>query len=121
MDLKEVFPKTFGPHHESELRDLAATAMPEEACGIIYSHGIIVQYPNTFVGDKCHGWNMDVSYSDDIRCIWHSHPNGLQEPSRDDMPLIRGMAEAGFPFHHVIVTLAGVFEYEVYLDGSPVS
>ena len=47
-----------------DLRYLAIAGYPNEVCGIVYRHDIIIQYPNTFCGNKEHGFDMEIDLED---------------------------------------------------------
>lgn len=97
------------------IRDLKVMAMggyPNEVCGVIHEHAIIHQYPNTFCGDKAHGFDMELDLEDStIRAIWHSHPNGPAEPSTDDLPCMQSLISHGFTYPWLIVTPTLVTEW----------
>lgn len=87
------------------LRWFMARGMPYEVCGIVHRNHLVTQYDNTFGGDKRHGFDMEIDLNDpDIVALWHTHPNGLPMPSRDDIPCMKLLAEHGFWFPWVIVT-----------------
>lgn len=116
IELKVVYPPTFTRDDKLYLQFIAITNEPYEACGVIHADGRIIQYPNTFDGDLRAGFDMEIDVHDDtITAIWHTHPRGLQEPSKDDLPCIELLARHGFDFHHVIVTSKDVVEYEAVL------
>lgn len=107
-----VVPHSFSPMIEKQLRMLAVQGYPEEVCGVIHSSGIIHQYPNTFCGDHKLGFDMEVDIHDDsIRAIWHSHPGGLLSPSTDDIPCMAHLANHGYNYPWLIVTLKAVTEW----------
>jgi proteasome lid subunit RPN8/RPN11 len=91
-----------------DLQNLAADGYPLEVCGLIHHHGIIHQYPNTFCGDKHHGFDMEVDISNDVKAIWHSHPTGPEGLSDDDIEAMGLFADQGFDFPWIVVTLKGV-------------
>lgn len=119
LNVSSVNPSSLTRHEQDCLRYMAIAAYPYETCGLIHKHNIIVELPNTFAGDHKLGYDMEFNLHDPtIKAIWHSHPNGLEVPSRDDIPCIQLLAERGFNFHHVIVTPKAVFEYEAKLIDS---
>lgn len=118
LRLERVEPSTISPHTQLALQYMAIEGWPNEVCGVIYTHGIVVQYPNTFCGDKTKGFDMEIDIVDDIRAIWHSHPGGMDHPSADDIPCIELLAQHGFTFHHVIVTPKAVHEFEARIDNT---
>jgi proteasome lid subunit RPN8/RPN11 len=90
---------------QKHLRYLAIQGFPYEVCGILHEHNIIHQYPNTFHGDRRHGFDMEVDIQDcSIRAIWHSHPLGPDGPSDDDFPCIQSLAMHGVHYPWLIVT-----------------
>lgn len=96
----------------TDLKTMALGGYPNEVCGVIHEHGIIRQLPNTFCGDRAHGFDMELDIDDpSIRAIWHSHPNGLAEPSQDDLPCIKSLIAHGFNFPWIIVTHRLVTEW----------
>lgn len=103
---------------KKDLRILALQGMPEEVCGIICPHNIIVQLPNTFAGDRCHGFDMEVDMgnSGHIKAIWHSHPTGPDFPSKDDIPSMNLLAERGLTYPWLIVTHKHVTAWRVAFD-----
>lgn len=106
---------TICPRTMKQLMHLALAGLPEEVCGAVYHHDIVVQYVNTYCGDKKHGFDFELNPTPDIKAIWHSHPNGRLLPSDDDLPCMRALVEHGFNFHHIIVTTKEVVEYEAVL------
>lgn len=122
LSLNRIQPPTISDQAQTALRYMAIAAYPYETCGLIHKHGIIVEHPNTFAGDHKLGYDMEFDLHDPtIKAIWHTHPGGLEVPSRDDLPCIRLLAERGFKFHHIIVTPKGVYEYEAKLVDSAVT
>lgn len=96
----------------NDLMMIAAEGFPLEVCGVIHSRNIIHQYPNTFAGDKRHGFDMEVDIDDrSIRALWHSHPFGPEEPSTDDIPCMDSLAQHGFNYPWIIVTPKSVTEW----------
>lgn len=95
-----------------ELRFLAIQGYPYEVCGVLHTHNIIHQYPNTFCGDRKHGFDMEINVQDDtIKALWHSHPDGPDEPSADDLPCMRMLIDHGYNFPWIIVTPKAVTEW----------
>lgn len=91
----------------NDLLDIAKRGRPEEVCGIIQDLGVYVvrELPNTFDGDKAHGFDMKVTPDmHDIRYIWHSHPGGMPSPSRDDIPCMEVLAKHGHTYPWLIIT-----------------
>jgi proteasome lid subunit RPN8/RPN11 len=116
LDVKLVSPSTITRDDQIYLQYLAEIARPLETCGVIHRDGRIVEYNNTFDGDRKLGFDMEIDIHDDsIVAIWHSHPGGLSRPSQDDLPCIKLLLEHGFHFHHVIVTPIVVVEFEAVL------
>ena len=113
--LVPVEPPSISDKAQVDLQVLAIEGYPFEVCGAIYTHEIIVQYPNTFSGDHRKGFDMEIDLHRDIKAIWHSHPGGLTTPSQDDLPCIKFLTEHGYTFHHIIVTHKAVFEYRAEL------
>lgn len=91
-----------------DLLNFALIGMPYEVCGIIHSHNIIHQLPNTFAGDKRNGFDMTVPAGTDVKYVWHSHPSGLTMPSRDDTPMMELLAKNGHPYPWLIITSSSV-------------
>ena len=114
LTVVRVEPLTISIDLEKQLRYLAIAGYPEEVCGVIHEHNIVHQYPNVFAGDRCLGFDMEIDIHDPtIKALWHSHPQGLEQPSDDDFPCMKLLEEHGFHFHHIIVTPRRVIEYEV--------
>lgn len=96
----------------ADLRVLALGGYPNEVCGVIHEHAIIRQLPNTFCGDKAHGFDFEVDITDpSIRAVWHSHPNGPNQLSADDCECMHVMLEHGLRFPWIIVTPTCVTEW----------
>jgi proteasome lid subunit RPN8/RPN11 len=85
---------------------MANCELPYEACGVVYRDGRVVQYPNQ-CDEPEHGFDALVPLTDDIDIIWHSHPNGMAWPSRQDMPMINAHPQ----FRWLIVTPDGSYMY----------
>jgi|SRR4051812_22074602 proteasome lid subunit RPN8/RPN11 len=95
-----------------DLKTLAIQGYPFEVCGVLHAHNIIHQYANTFVGDRTHGFDMEIDVHDtSIKAIWHSHPNGLARPSNDDIPCMESLARHGYNYPWLIVTPRSVTEW----------
>lgn len=99
---------------QKHLRNLMLQGLPNEVCGVVFEHDIIVQYPNTY-DDPEHGFSADID-TNGAKAIWHSHPSGQSEPSEYDLNFMAQCEAEGYRFRHIIVTVNGVFEYEV-IDG----
>jgi proteasome lid subunit RPN8/RPN11 len=120
IEVKPVFPLTVNLDDRVYLQYLADTARPFETCGVIHRDGRIVEYPNTYSGDRRRGFDMEIDLHDvSIATIWHSHPGGLQGPSADDLPCIKLLLEHGFRFNYLIVTATDVHEFEAVLIDQP--
>lgn len=115
VNVRLVTPISLPATAQKHLRNLALAGMPEEVCGAIYTHNIIVQYKNTFTGDRRHGFDFKLSPSNDIKAIWHSHPTGPDKLSDDDIVCIRELIENGYNFRHILVTPKEIMEYEAVL------
>lgn len=104
---------TIAPDVVKNLKYLAIAGYPQEVCGILHPHNIIHQYPNTFCGDHRLGFDMEVDIHDNvaIKAIWHSHPGGLLEPSRDDIPCMETLAIHGYNYPWIIVTPKDVTQW----------
>lgn len=90
---------------KTNLRNMALAGAPYEVCGVIHHHNIIHQYPNTFCGDKLHGFDMEVDLNHaDIKAVWHSHPIGPDHLSDHDIRCMELLASEGFCFPWVVVT-----------------
>jgi proteasome lid subunit RPN8/RPN11 len=97
---------------KNDLIIMAMTGMPYEVCGLIHPHNIVHQYQNTFCGDRKHGFDMEVDIRNDtIKAVWHSHPTGPSEPSKDDYACMQQLAEHGFNFPWIIVTTNSITEW----------
>lgn len=97
----------------------ARHALPLEVCGFIMNSAdtdtdqFVFDVPNVSKRPE-HSWLMSPEYQsvafaneDNIFGIWHSHPSGLEGPSETDMRYI-------IPDHRFfVVTITGVFEYEM--------
>lgn len=104
MEVKQVDLSIF-PDITKDLRYLAIAGYPFEVCGTIHEYGVIHNCQNVFCGDKRHGFDMEVDIEDkSIVAIWHSHLNGLVEPSKDDLLGMELMATHGLVFPWVIAT-----------------
>jgi proteasome lid subunit RPN8/RPN11 len=104
------------PQQQTHLVHLALAGYPREVCGVVFSHDIIVQYRN-ISPDPEHNYDAEIDMGDnDIKAIWHSHPNGPNTPSDTDLQFIEHCERHGMHFRHIIVTLKGVFEYEAERD-----
>lgn len=95
-----------------ELMRRALNGHPNEVCGYITVRGDIVDVPNTFNGDRKHGFDMEIDLDAPISKIWHSHPTGPQCPSMDDIPAMAALSAHGFKYPWIIVAPGGVFEWE---------
>lgn len=105
----------------SDLRGLALIGLPNEVCGVIHQHNIIHQYANTFCGDKRLGFDMEADIKDcTIKAVWHSHPGGLLKPSSDDELCMKQLAEHGYNFPWIIVTIKDVTQW-VYETNSMIA
>ena len=83
---------------------------PFEACGIIRLSGQVEQYLNIAKNPE-HGFDAVVdNRTNDVDVVWHSHLNGLEWPSRDDIPMMESLT--GVP-RWLIVTEHGCFMYAV--------
>lgn len=107
-----VRPLTITPKMETDLIGLAQCDHPREACGLIFNDNIIVAYGNT-APDPMHGFDFEAVLNNDVKAVWHSHPNGLIYPSRDDYPMMATIYSAGFNCHFIIVANDEVYEYRV--------
>lgn len=97
------------------LRYLAIEGYPLEVCGAIYPHGV-VQYRNVHCEpDQNYDAEIDL---EDVKAIWHSHPDGPDAPSEQDIVFMNHCAAHGLHIHHIIVTPKSVHEYEVVSDSS---
>lgn len=81
---------------------MATTGMPFEVCGVIYNNGSILQYEN-LCEEPEHGFDAYIDFTSDIDVIWHSHPNGLMWPSRQDMPTMNAAANDGLDYRWLII------------------
>lgn len=91
-----------------ELRWKALNGHPNEVCGYITKYGDIVELPNTFNGNREHGFDMEVDLNEPIAAFWHSHPHGPTYPSKDDIPAMELLASHGFKFPWIIVAPGGI-------------
>ena len=94
-----------------ELMRRALNGHPNEVCGYITKRGEIVDVPNTFDGDRKHGFDMEIDLDAPISKIWHSHPTGPIHPSIDDIPAMEALSTHGSKFPWVIVAPGGVTEW----------
>lgn len=85
------------------LRIMVNCDLPFEACGVIYNDGRIRQYDN-ICDEPEHGFDAYIDFTPDIDVIWHSHPNGLMWPSRQDMPTMNAAASEGLDYRWLIIT-----------------
>lgn len=112
MSMIQIHSLDIPPHVLKDLQIMAADGAPNEVCGVLHSHNIIHQYPNTFAGDHKLGFDMEVDIHDGtIKAIWHSHPGGLSEPSRDDLVCIKELASHGYNYPWIIVTSKDVTQW----------
>ena len=95
---------------QKHLINLAVMGLPNEVCGLIYDDGAIKQYPNVH-HRPMHAFDFDAPLDDTIKYMWHSHPRGNEQPSDDDIPCMRALADRGFFFDHLIVTSKAVRQY----------
>lgn len=105
------------PHYvAASLYQRAQDGMPHEVCGTIDFNNCIHGYENITQSDPCHSFDMDLKREDALKTkiIWHSHPNGPEYPSGDDIPAIRQMTMSGWHFGWIVISPGGVFEYAVY-------
>lgn len=120
IEVNLVFPLTISRDDRLYLQYLAEVAKPFETCGVIHQNGRIVEYSNTFGGDRRRGFDMEIDLHDtSITTLWHTHPGGLSKPSDDDLPCIKLLLEHGFKFSYAIVTSTNVYEYEAVLIDQP--
>lgn len=115
MGIKEV-PLTISDEAVKSLRYMAIEGYPNEVCGAIYAHGILVQHRNVHP-DPAHNYDAEIDIKD-ARAIWHSHPHGPTTPSENDVLFMTLCAEHGLRVKHIIVTPKEVHEYEVQSDVS---
>jgi proteasome lid subunit RPN8/RPN11 len=100
-EAKLVIPLSVQKH----LRHLTIQGFPYEVCGVLHQHNIIHQYPNTFDGDRRHGFDMEVDVEDSsIIAIWHSHPSGPDGLSDNDLPCVQSLALHGLHYPWLVVT-----------------
>lgn len=85
------------------LRFLTAKGIPYEVGGLIHDDGQVCQYANTFYGDKCHGFDMEVDIADTIFAVWHSHPTGPEQLSKDDVLAMMELHDHGFTWPWIVV------------------
>jgi len=111
--LRQV-PPILSPQQQDHLRVLAQQGCPNEVCGVVYEHDIIVQYTNVSpTPDKNFDAEIDL---EGVKAIWHSHPNGPSHFSDDDLKFIGHCEAHGFRFRHILVLLDEVKEFEVLSD-----
>lgn len=117
LHLNLVEPVSFSPRVEKQLRYLAMIGLPNEVCGVIYPHGIVVQHYNSHPHPQ---ENFDAEIDlEDVKAIWHSHPRGTQSPSGTDLRFMEECARLGLGIRHIIVTTGRVLEYEAVYYDSP--
>lgn len=98
---------------KQNLQDLAAGGFPQEVCGVVHTHNIVHQFPNTFCGDREHGFDMEIDIADEVKAIWHSHPTGPEGLSNDDRESMTLLADRGFHYPWIVVTLKTVTAWEI--------
>ena len=102
-------------HQRKHLRNLALQGMPNEVCGVVYEHDIIVQYQNCSSNPE-HSFDAEIDIGDvGVKAIWHSHPSGMDGPSADDLKFIEWCVAHDHNFHHIIVTSNTVNEFKAKL------
>ena len=91
---------------------------PFECCGLVLVDGGVIQYPNTYDGDRRHAFSMDVEIDTQaVHAVWHSHPTGPPWPSEDDELVMKTLFEQGFRWPHLIaVPGIGIYEFTVVSD-----
>lgn len=104
----------------------AIQGAPVEVCGFVMLDGSIVEIPNSSI-DPIRNFHMARHHLIDrvpdpskIYAIWHSHPNGNCEPSKNDMLAV----ETGYIKQHwvyLIVTPNGVFEHSFLKEDNGIS
>lgn len=95
-----------------ELQWKALKGHPNEVCGYISKYGNVVELPNTFAGDRKHGFDMEVDLDEPIAAFWHSHPSGPGYPSKDDIPAMELLASHGFKFPWLIVAPGSITNWQ---------
>lgn len=95
-----------------DLLHLARQGLPEEVCGTISVDGYIAEYDNISTCNRCHSFDMEIDL-DDVGKIWHSHPNGPNCPSSDDIPNMESLFKVGYKFNWIIIGPTGVSEWAV--------
>ena len=68
-----------------DIQKHAYAAYPQEGCGVIVG-GSVISLPNT-AADPCVDFQLpaDAFAGYDVDAVWHSHPDGPEEPSDADM------------------------------------
>lgn len=92
-----------------------------EACGFILEDGTIIEMENishtptrSFKMDRNELAEKLYNKAEFITAIWHTHPRGTQHPSHTDLNAIK-MGAIQRNWRYLIVTTAGVFEYDTGL------
>ncbi|QHB37430.1 hypothetical protein SEA_AIKOY__23 [Mycobacterium phage Aikoy] len=106
MRLVEVAPDL--PQHTLDLLELMAICdAPFESCGVVLKDGSVCRYENV-CDEPEHGFDATLEHDlEAVDIIWHSHPNGLQWPSRQDMPTIEEVTGYGHEIRWGIITPGG--------------
>lgn len=112
--LRQVSP-ILSPQQQDHLRVLAKQGYPYEVCGVVYEHDIIVQYNNVSPTPEVN-FDAEFDIADGVKAIWHSHPNGPNMLSDEDVSFIEQCEAQGFHFRHILVTPSEVKEFEVLSD-----
>jgi proteasome lid subunit RPN8/RPN11 len=115
MRAKEI-PLSLSDQDVKNLRVMAIQGYPLEVCGAIYSHNIIVQHRNVHP-DPEHNYDAEIDI-EDVKAIWHSHPQGPITPSDTDIAFMECCVRHGIHIRHIIVTAKEVHEYEVQSDAA---
>lgn len=103
------------------LVDKAIQSESFEACGFILEDGTIIEMEN-ISSTPTRSFRMDRNELTEkldgieafITAIWHTHPRGTQHPSHTDLNSIK-MGAIQRNWRYLIVTSAGVFEYDTGL------
>lgn len=96
----------------------AQDGRPFECCGLVLVGGGVVEYQNTYDGDRRHAFSMDVEIDGiAVHAVWHSHPEGPPWPSAEDEIVMKTLYEQGYQWPHFIaVPGQGIYEYSVVED-----
>jgi proteasome lid subunit RPN8/RPN11 len=90
---------------ENQVRVLlyyAAMDPDREVCGVILKGGQIEQLKNTHENPAV-AFDMQIDLGAEIEYVWHSHPRGRPDPSKDDLPHMELLHKYGHDYGWLII------------------